>query len=72
MTHPDPEDLVGQLGFVTTRIRGKDKPGEVQISFQGGSESFLAFGDEPIERGQQVLIVARRPGRALDVIFFAG
>jgi hypothetical protein len=72
MSDPDPENLVGELAFVTTRIRGADQPGEVQIPLRGGSESFIAYGDEPIERGQQVLIVARRPGRALDVIFFAG
>jgi membrane protein implicated in regulation of membrane protease activity len=72
MTDSDPENLVGEVGVVTTRIRGGDRPGEVRIPMQGGSESFIAYGDGPIERGQQVLVVARRPGRAVDVIFFVG
>jgi membrane protein implicated in regulation of membrane protease activity len=72
MSDPDPEHLVGELAFVTTRIRGREQPGEVQIKYGGRSESFIAYGDEAIERGQQVLVIARRPGRAVDVIYFAG
>lgn len=72
MTDSDPENLVGEIGVVTTRIRGRDQPGEVRIPMRGGSESFIAYGDEPLERGQQVLVVARRPGRVVDVIFFVG
>jgi membrane protein implicated in regulation of membrane protease activity len=72
MGAPDPEQLVGEVAYVTTRIKGPNQPGEVHVVRRGGSESFIAYGDEPIERGQQVLIVGRRPGRAVDVIFFAG
>ena len=72
MSEPDPEQLVGTVAYVTTRIRGPNQPGEVQVVHGGRSESFIAYGDQPIERGQQVLIIARRPGRALDVIFFGG
>jgi membrane protein implicated in regulation of membrane protease activity len=72
VSDPDPENLVGETGVVITRIRGGNQPGEVRIAMRGGSESFIAYGDEPIERGQQVLVIGRRPGRVLDVIFFAG
>ncbi|MHB1534938.1 MAG: hypothetical protein ACYC1D_10090 [Acidimicrobiales bacterium] len=68
---PDEDRLVGELGFVTTRIAGGDRPGEVQLGLRGGSESFIAYGDEPIDRGQKVLVVGRRPGRCLDVTVFS-
>jgi hypothetical protein len=72
MDASDPEAIVGEVAVVTTRILGKDRPGEVQLSFKGGSESFIAYADEVVERGQQVLIIGRRPGRAVEVIYFAG
>jgi len=70
MFNPDEDQLIGELGFVTTRIAGSDRPGEVQINFRGGSETFIAYGDEAIERGEKILVVGRRPGRALEVTTF--
>lgn len=71
MSYPDPDHLVGEVGYVTTRIRGGDQPGEIQVALSGHSESFIAYADDPVEQGQQVLIIGRRPGRAFDVIFLA-
>jgi hypothetical protein len=64
------DELVGELGFVTTRIGGGDRAGEVQVPLQGGSATFIAYGAEPIARGAQVLVVDRRPGRVVDVMAF--
>jgi hypothetical protein len=62
--------VIGEQGFVTTRIPGGDRPGEVHIGFRGASESFIAYASEPIDQGQRVLVVGRRPGRAVDVTLF--
>ncbi len=68
--NPDEGRVIGEQGFVTTRIPGGDRPGEVQIPLRGGSESFIAYATEHIGEGQRVLIVGRRPGRAVDVTVF--
>ena len=71
MHNPDEGRVIGEQGFVTTRIPGGDRPGEVQIPLRGGSESFIAYATEPIARGQRVLVLGRRPGRAVDVTMFS-
>lgn len=66
----DEDRVIGTLGFVTTSIGGGDRPGEVQIPLRGASETFIAYGAEAIPKGQQVLVVGRRPGRGLEVTAF--
>lgn len=61
------DQLIGQLGQVTMRIAGPGRPGEVQLPVSGGSEPFIAYSDEMIERGVQVLVVGARPGRVVQV-----
>jgi hypothetical protein len=68
----DGENIIGGVGHVTTRVGGGEHAGEVQIGLRGGSESFIAYATEAIERGQQVLVVGRRPGRGVDVVGLAG
>jgi hypothetical protein len=63
--------VVGEQGFVTTRIPGGQHPGEVQIQLRGCSESFIAYGTEAIGRGERVLVIGRRPGRGVDVTPFS-
>ncbi|MDA8285295.1 MAG: hypothetical protein M0Z42_18785 [Actinomycetota bacterium] len=71
MAYPDGDQLIGQLGRVTMAIRGADRPGEVQVPLRGGSEAFIAYADREIEVGAQVLVVGRRPGRAVEVTVFS-
>ena len=63
---------IGQVGEVVVRVRGGDLPGEVVATVRGTRETFIAYADEPIERGASVLIVAVRGPRQVDVIAFAG
>jgi hypothetical protein len=71
MYDPNEGRVIGEQGVVTTRIPGGDAPGEVQIFLRGGSESFIAYAPEEIGRGERVLILGRRPGRAVDVTVFS-
>jgi hypothetical protein len=71
MYDPNEGRVIGEQGFVTTRIPGGDAPGEVQIPLRGGSESFIAYATEHIGQGQRVLVIGRRPGRAVDVTVFS-
>ncbi|MST31631.1 hypothetical protein GHK86_02655 [Acidimicrobiaceae bacterium USS-CC1] len=66
------DQLIGQVGHVTMRIAGAGRPGEVQLPIRGGSESFIAYGDEPIEAGAAVLVVGARPGRVVEVARLSG
>jgi hypothetical protein len=70
MSNLDGDRIVGSLGLVTTRVPGAQRPGEVQVQLRGGSESFIAYATDPIDQGEQILVVGRRPGRIVDVIRF--
>jgi hypothetical protein len=59
---------VGRVGVLLVGTRGDRGPGEVLIKIRGGSESFLAFSDEPLPKGATVLVVDdSRGARAVDV-----
>lgn len=67
MTDMD-DSPAGKTGYVTVAIPGPGRPGEISVAIRGGTEAFLAFADDAIPRGKQVLVVADRGGRAVDVI----
>lgn len=58
----------GRVGVLLTGTRGADGPGEVLIRIRGGTETYLAFSESPIARGQSVLVVESRGLRAVDVV----
>jgi hypothetical protein len=62
------EFCVGRLGILILGTRGPAGPGEAMVRIRGGSETFLAWSDEPIPKGATVLIIESRGARAVDVI----
>jgi hypothetical protein len=58
----------GKSGYVSVAIPGDKRAGEVTVSIRGGTESFIAFAEHPIERGRQVLVVGDRGARSVDVV----
>lgn len=64
----DSESVVGRIGHVVVTIPGGDRPGEVIVQVRGGTERYIAYCEDPVERGQVVLITADRGGRSVDVI----
>ncbi len=65
----DTEDSpAGRTGYVTVAIPGRGRPGEVLVAIRGGTEHFLAYADQPIERGVEVIVTGDRGARAVDVI----
>ncbi|MGH9087598.1 MAG: hypothetical protein ACRDYZ_05720 [Acidimicrobiales bacterium] len=67
MTYPD-DSLAGKSGYVTVAIPGGGRAGEVSVSIRGGSEAFIAYADQPIERGQEVIVISDRGARCVDVV----
>jgi membrane protein implicated in regulation of membrane protease activity len=63
----DREVLVGRTAHVSTAIPGGDKAGEVVVRVRGGSEAYIAFADQPIKAGAQVVVVDDRGARTLVV-----
>jgi hypothetical protein len=64
----DETSMVGCTGTLTMATRGPDGPGEVLIALDYGSQTFLAWSDEPLSKGQPVLVVGSRGGRIVDVV----
>ena len=58
----------GKVGRVLIRIRGAAGPGEVLVSVRGGTEAFIAYADEVIDRDREVLVIGYRGHRAVDVV----
>jgi hypothetical protein len=66
-----PDDaVIGCVGVLHVGTRGQRGPGEVVVQVRGGSEAFLAWSDEPLAKGTQVLVVESRGQRAVDVVAF--
>ena len=61
------EEPIGCVGALTVATRGADGPGEVLVKVRGGTESFIAWSDDPLPRGATVLIIDSRGHRAVDV-----
>ncbi len=59
---------IGALGVVTVSTRGTTGTGEVLVSFRGGSESFLAWSDEPLPKGTKIMVVDVVAPRTVHVI----
>jgi hypothetical protein len=59
---------IGSLGVLTIGTRGGSGPGEVRIKIRGGSETFIAWSENPLPRGATVLVVDSRGRRTVDVM----
>ena len=59
--------VVGCLGRVVTRVRGGAQPGEVRIVVRGLPHEYLAYAAAPIPVGTDVLVIASRGARQVDV-----
>jgi membrane protein implicated in regulation of membrane protease activity len=63
----EPSPLIGCEGTVTVAIHGGNTPGEVLVPIRGGTETYLAYADEPIPSGTRIVVYDVRGGRRLGV-----
>jgi hypothetical protein len=68
----DETPVVGRTGTLTIGTRGGEGAGEVLIKLEFGSQTFLAWSDDPLPKGQAVLVVGSRGGRTVDVVAWSG
>jgi len=67
MTYEDHDTVVGKTARVTIAIPGGSTPGEVIVRVRGGSESYIAYSLEAVDRGIEVVVLADRGARSVDV-----
>ncbi|MBO4254592.1 hypothetical protein ACWCQ1_33715 [Streptomyces sp. NPDC002144] len=65
---PQDEAVIGCIGKVLIGTRGTAGPGEVLVPVRGGSETFIAWSDEPLPTGATVLVIESRGCREVGVI----
>jgi hypothetical protein len=65
---PQDEAVIGRTGKVLIGTRGSAGPGEVLVRVRGGSETFLAWSEEPLPAGATVLVIESRGCREVGVI----
>ncbi|MEU6537937.1 hypothetical protein [Streptomyces sp. NPDC047000] len=65
---PQDEAVIGRTGKVLIGTRGSTGPGEVLVRVRGGSETFLAWSDDPLPVGATVLVIESRGCREVGVI----
>lgn len=62
------ESAIGRVGVLIVGTRGADGPGEVLLKIRGGSETFMAWSDQPLPMGTTVLVTESHGQRTVDVI----
>lgn len=58
---------IGSRGLLTIATRGKEGPGEVQVELNGATTTFIAYSDNPLERGTPVVIYDTLGARKVNV-----
>lgn len=59
---------IGHTGVLTVATRGSVGAGEVLVSIRGGTESMLAWSDDPLPRGTTVLVIDVISSRTVRVV----
>jgi membrane protein implicated in regulation of membrane protease activity len=63
------ESVIGKLGTVIHPIRS-GKPGEVVVHIRGGTETYMAYSDTDIPEQAEVVVIAKRSARTVEVTPF--
>ncbi|WP_264043067.1 hypothetical protein [Mycobacterium paraffinicum] len=58
---------IGCVGTLTVATRGNRGAGEVLVTVRGAKEAFLAWSDDPLPKGAEVLVVEVRGTRTVVV-----
>lgn len=66
------EDAIGCEGVLVLPTRGPAGPGEVLVRIRGGTETFIAWSEQPLPRGTTVLLIDFRSARTVDVMEWIG
>ncbi|HTQ19250.1 hypothetical protein [Mycobacterium sp.] len=59
--------VIGCVGKLVVATRGGGGAGEVLLTVRGSKEAFLAWSDEPLQKGTKVLVIDVRGARTVIV-----
>jgi hypothetical protein len=59
--------VVGRTGEVIVGTTDPERPGEVRIAVRGGSETFIAYCEQPLVRHSTVLVIEELGSRRVVV-----
>jgi membrane protein implicated in regulation of membrane protease activity len=59
--------VVGCLGQLVVATRGESGAGEVLLTVRGAKEAYLAWSQEPLPKGTEVLVIDTRGARTVLV-----
>lgn len=59
--------VVGCVGSLTVATRGPEGAGEVLVTVRGSRETYLAWSQQPLPRGTEVLVIDVRGARTVQV-----
>jgi hypothetical protein len=62
------ETPMGKVGRVLVRIRGAESPGEVELTVDGLPEIYLAYANDEVTVGSDVLVIGDRGARRVEVV----
>ena len=60
--------VIGRVGPLVVATRGTGGAGEVRLRVRGGTETYLAWSDDPLPKGASVLVIGTRGPRTVDVV----
>nr|WP_206071554.1 hypothetical protein [Antrihabitans stalactiti] len=58
---------MGRTGALIVATRGRAGAGEVLLTVRGSKETYLAWSDDPLPRGQEVLVIEVTGPRTVHV-----
>jgi len=59
--------VVGRVAHVSVLIPGGPRAGEVVVRIRGGSEAYIAYSDQRIDVGAEVVVIADLGARSVSV-----
>ncbi|MCW2688108.1 MAG: hypothetical protein JWR37_2998 [Mycobacterium sp.] len=59
--------MVGRIGSLMVATRGDGGAGEVLLTVRGTQEAYLAWSEEPLPKGTEVLVISVRGPRTVQV-----
>ncbi|MCW2653591.1 MAG: hypothetical protein QOE41_1897 [Mycobacterium sp.] len=64
--------VVGCVGSLIVATRGDAGAGEVLVNVRGSHEAYLAWSNDPLPKGSEVLVIDTRGARTVVVEPWAG
>jgi membrane protein implicated in regulation of membrane protease activity len=64
--------VIGCVGPLIVATRGSQGAGEVLLNLRGSTEAYLAWSNEPLPKGTEVLVIDTRGPRTVHVEAWSG